>query len=295
MKGCTVLLVLFLCTQTKYKYVVADPTYTPTHSKSEKSHSHARHSHSHSHSRSHHSHSHSRSHSYSSGSCPDTSVTSYPIDQPYDYTFTYTNATYPLWPTRVNATLSGDERGGGGEWWYNSVVVIYYNYTYFHEKNPDVVNTCMNEPDFSHVPYVRQYETWEDYYGWTIDVNVCDRACVVWFVLRLNCPLTAPSGDYYVTIPGVGKVDITLEICFNEGTDYGLNCQNVPDECRQTSAFMAPPAPPDPPSDPSGSGTSTTTKVAISFGVIGGFLLLYSIVMTILYFTKTPYVKLETQ
>ena len=288
-KGCVVLLMLFIFTQTKYKFVVADPTYTPSHSKSDNSHSH-------SHSHSHHSRSHSRSHSYSSGLCPDASITFYPVDQPYDYTHTYTNATYPLWPTRVNATLSGNEKGAGGRWWYDDAVVIYYNYTYFHEKNPDIVKSCMNEPDFSHVPYVRQYETWEDYYNWPlVGSNTCDRACVLWFILRLNCPLTASSGDYYVTIPGVGKVDITLEICFNEGTDYGLDCQNVPEECRQTSAFMAPPAPPDPPADPPSSGTSTATKVGISFGVVGGFLLLYSIVMTILYFTKMPYAKLEIQ
>jgi hypothetical protein len=156
--------------------------------------------------------------------------------------------------------------------------IIYYNYSYYHKRNPDLIKDCLNEPDFSTVPYIVWYEAWEDrpiYYMESF--ASCDVVCAIQFAVRLNCPLDAGSGDYYFTIPGVGQINITLDICFNEGTDYGLSCASVPPACKKTSAFMAPPgyALADPPADPpSSSGLSQVDKVGISFGVIGGVMLI---------------------
>ena len=231
-------------------------------SKSHKSQSHRSHS---------HSHSHSDSHSYSSGYCNATSLDYYPLPQP-----TYeVNSTFPLWPTNVKVSLSGNKLGNnpsGGVGIY-----IYYNYTYFHQKNPSVVQDCNLAPDFSNVPYVRFIESWSEFVTPDSSINkFCNRVCVIWFYMKLTCPLTQLSGTYYLKIQGVGDVPIELSVCTKEGSDYGFDCDAIPEECRETSNFMTTSTEKD--------GLSEVDKVGISFGVVGGCLLIALIVMTILYF-----------
>ena len=217
----------------------------------------------------------SHSHSYSSGTCNPTSLEYYPLPQP-DNTV---NATFPLWPTKLNISLAGNRlnnnpSGGVG-------VYIYFNYTYFHERNPGIVQDCNLAPDFSNVPYVRFIESWRDFTpSGPFPQEFCNRICVVWFFMKLTCPVTAPSGTYSLKIQGVGDVEIDLSVCTNEGSDYDFDCGAIPQECRETSDFMT--------TETSKSGLTKADKVGIAFGVIG-FAMLITIFALVDFYVNAKY------
>jgi len=244
-------------------------------SKSHKSHSHKSHSKSHhSHSKSHESHSHSQSHSY--GHCNATSVVYDPSPMPP----AGVNITYPLWPLKALVHLKGNNNLPhlSGIW-----VQINYNYTYYHIRNPTKVTNCNLAPDLSKIPYITEVSTYSDNNG---DASNCNRICTISFYLSLQCPLVDLSGVYNVNIPYVGTVELDLDVCVNDGIDYGLPCADVPTECSLTSQFTSG-APACVKKDHD--GLSKADKVGISFGVVGGVMFIVIVILAILYVNLQNY------
>lgn len=217
------------------------------------------------------SHSVSRSASYSSGFCNSSSIAYFPSTMP-PYGTSYTQ---PLWPTRLEISLSGNSYGNNP---FGSVgVYVYYNYSYFHERNPGKVKKCNIAPDVSDVPYITFIESWHEFSPVLYNIEQeCQQVCVFWFLMRLTCPMSAASGKYYLKIQGVGEVEIVLNVCRNEGSDYAFDCDAIPSQCRTTSAFMYQ-------DKPKNSGLSEADKVGISFGVICGSMLVVIIVLAVFY------------
>jgi hypothetical protein len=221
--------------------------------------------------------SHSRSHS--SGYCNATSVKNYPsLGGDYD---DYSIEQYPLWPTRVVINLAGNNKGNN-PYINRGDIYVFYNYTYFHELNPKKVRSCDITPDFSDVPYVTSTESWHEFASdSTMSTFHCHEFCVVWFTMRLTCPMTTGSGIYYLRIPGVGQVEIDLTVCTKEGSDYGLDCSTIPTACQQTSDFLVQPKHQK---DEDGDKDLTKAdKVGIAFGVVGGVMLVVIIVLSVYY------------
>lgn len=248
------------------------------HSDSHESHSHKSHSHhSHSHkskSASHQSNSQSLSQSQSYGNCNASSQASFPQPQPpYN-----TNATFPLWPTKITVYLAGIGKGINPS--PSQTIFFYYNYSYFHGVNPTNVQNCNFFPDIGNLPYVSQFESYVYYQG---DSNGCSNLCGYNIKLALTCPLEDKSGKYYITFPNVGQIEVDLTTCIDEGTsDYGpSDCMEVPSTCRVTSPFAS--SAPATCEKKEHSGLSKADKVGISFGVIGFVLLLIIAVLAFLY------------
>ena len=251
-------------------------------SKSKKSHSHKSKSHSHksqskSHeSKSHHSESQSHSQSQSYGNCNNTLVTEYPTPQPPFGA----NSTFPLWPQKINIQLSGNGKGTNPS---TAWVRIYYNYTYFHEKNPSKVKSCDLSPDLSKIPYINEVN---NYVSPNFDSHGCNMVCVISFSMELNCPLVDVGGKYALKIPHIGSVELDISVCLNDGVDYGVPCQDVPPACSVTSPFLSAPTCKKEDHD----GLSKADKVGISFGVVGFAMLVAIIVLIVLYLNLQVYV-----
>jgi hypothetical protein len=188
------------------------------------------------------------------------------------------NETFPLWPTKVDIYLSGSNKHPHN---HGTSLYIYYNLSHFTELNPQLAPSCDLLPDVSGVPYIRDTESWYQFSVTQPDVNKqCEMLCVVWFQFTLECPMTAGSGTYFIKIPGVGEVEIDMTVCTNEGVDYGVNCDLIPKECQRASPFMVQTAP------KTHSGLTKADKVGISFGVVGGAMLVVIIALSVLYFLE---------
>ena len=197
------------------------------------------------------------------------------------------NQTYPLWPLKVNIYLSGSNKHPNN---HGTSLYIYYNLSHFTELNPQLAPSCDLLPDVSGVPYIRETESWNQFGPTQPGVNQqCTLICAVWFHFSLECPMTAPSGTYYIKLPGVGEVEIDMTVCTNEGVDYGFNCDLIPKACQHASPFMVQIAPTAPPPK-THSGLTKADKVGISFGVVGGAMLIVIIALSVVYHQASTYV-----
>lgn len=121
-------------------------------------------------------------------------------------------------PTEISVYTPDAYGGDGAPYYFPTQIVIdwsdittefdlllAYKYSYYNnESNPAMINDCQNDPVVGDLPYVTDVTTVK---------QVPFDTCLIQIHLQIVCPDVQPSGNFTVTIPHVGDVNITLNQC----------------------------------------------------------------------------------